>query len=190
MASRDSHPQDFESNSADNDFHPTTTHHPSYSDQFPQYSRPLIDSARNGWQSRAPGGPQHGSSSPADDITPPGWSQMALSVAFAPRFRHVLIYVALAVFAWIGWRMLLTPRLQDENSLLHSLDPTSKTANSPPQFDGLVQIRTLDPELVPGDLARVDSGETSRKRLIIVGDVHGCKEECKKYPSSYGNSYN
>lgn len=83
--------------------------------------------------------------------------------------------------------MLLSPRLQDQNSLLHSLDPTSKAetsgwfgANSSLEFDGLVQIRTLDPDLVPGDLAGVKTGESSRKRLIIVGDVHGCKEECKK----------
>ncbi|EKV12787.1 Ser/Thr protein phosphatase family [Penicillium digitatum PHI26] len=55
-------------------------------------------------------------------------------------------------------------------------------ANSSLQFDGLVQIRTLNPDLVPGDLARVGSGEFSRKRLIFVGDVHGCKEECKKFP--------
>jgi hypothetical protein len=110
---------------------------------------------------------------------------MALSVASAPRFRRlVLIYVALFIFAWIGWRMLLSPRLQEQDSLLHSLDPTSKTetggwfgANSSPQFDGLVQIRTLDPDLVPGDLAGVKAGKSSRKRLIFVGDVHGCKEE-------------
>ncbi|KAJ5360451.1 Molybdenum cofactor biosynthesis MoeB [Penicillium concentricum] len=183
MTSRDSHPRDFESNSAESDFHPTTTHHPSYSNQFAQNSRPLIDSARNGWQSRDPGGLQRGSSS-VDDMKSPGWSQMALSVASAPRFRRcVIIYVALFISVLIGWRML-SSRLQEEDSLLHSLDPTTKTqkvgsfgANSPPQFDGLIRMHTLDPELVPGDLVGVDSGESSRKRLIIVGDVHGCKEE-------------
>ncbi|OQE21503.1 hypothetical protein PENFLA_c014G04659 [Penicillium flavigenum] len=143
------------------------------------------EAEENGWQLGAHEGSQRGSNPPAGDIKPPGWSQMALSVASAPRFRRlVLIYVALFVFAWIGWRMLLSPRLQDRNSLLHSLDPTSKTetggwfgANSSPQFDGLVQIRTLNPDLVPGDLAGAKAGKSSRKRLIIVGDVHGCKEE-------------
>ncbi|KAJ5836660.1 hypothetical protein N7447_002686 [Penicillium robsamsonii] len=183
MASRDSYPRDFEPNSAENDFHPTTTHHPSYSNQFAQNPRPLIDSARNGWQSRDIGGLQRGSSS-ADDIKSPGWSQMALSVASAPRFRRcVMIYAALFIFVCIGWRML-SSRIQEQNSLLHSLDPTSKTeriglfgANSPPQFDGLIQMHTLDPDLVPGDLVGVDAEKSSRKRLIIVGDVHGCKEE-------------
>lgn len=178
MASRDSHPQDSES--PDNDFHPTTTHHPSYSNQFPQYSRPLIDSARNSWQPRATGGSQHASSPPADDIKSPGWPQMALSVAFAPRFRYMLIYGALFIFAWIGWRMLLSPQLQDQNSLLHSS----------PHADGLVRIRTLDPGLVPGDMPKVDLGKTSRKRLIFVGDVHGCKDECKKYPLNHVNPWN
>lgn len=118
---------------------------------------------------------------------------MALSVVSAPRFRHVLIYVALFLFAFIGWRMLVSPRLQEQKSLLHSLDPTSETetggwfgTNSNPQFDGLIQIRTLDPNLVPGNIAGVVSGKSSRKRLIIVGDVHGCKDECKTYPPSAG----
>lgn len=76
--------------------------------------------------------------------------------------------------------MLLSPQLQGQNSLLHSS----------PHADGLVRIRTLDPDLVPGDMARVDPGRTSRKRLILVGDVHGCKDECKNYPLNYGNTWN
>ena len=50
-----------------------------------------------------------------------------------------------------------------------------------PQFDDLIQIQTLDPELVPMDLAGVDAGSKNKRRLIIVGDVHGCKEECEFY---------
>lgn len=168
MASRDSHPHGSES--PDNDFHPTTTHHPSYLNQFPQYSHPLLGSATNSWQSRAPGGSEHASSSPADDMKSPGWAKMTLSVAFVPRFRHILIYGALCILAWVGWRMLLSPQLQDQNSHLHSS----------PRPDGLVNIRTLDRDLVPGDTSKGDLGQTSRKRLIFVGDVHGCKDECKK----------
>lgn len=74
--------------------------------------------------------------------------------------------------------MLLSPQPQDQNSLLHSS----------PHADGLVRIRTLDPGLVPGDMPKVDSEKTSRKRLIFVGDVHGCKDECKKYPLNHGKS--
>ncbi|KAJ5518236.1 Molybdenum cofactor biosynthesis MoeB [Penicillium expansum] len=163
MASRDSYPLDFESNSADSDLYPTTAHHPSHSNQFPQYSRPLIDSARNAWQTRAPEGSQHTSSSPADDIKSPGWSQMAS----APRFRQMLTYGALFIFAWIGWRMLLSPRLQGQNSL----NPTSKAeiggwfgANSSPQFDGLVRILV---QL----LEKVSFNQKGGDHLIFVGDL-------------------
>lgn len=48
-----------------------------------------------------------------------------------------------------------------------------------PQFNDLVHIQKLNPDLVPVDLAGVDADSKKRKRLIIVGDVHGCKEECK-----------
>jgi hypothetical protein len=48
-----------------------------------------------------------------------------------------------------------------------------------PRFEDLILIQTLDPELVPTDLAGEDAGSKNKKRLVIVGDVHGCKEECE-----------
>lgn len=41
---------------------------------------------------------------------------------------------------------------------------------------GLIQIRTLDPELLPGDITT--TGQQHPKRLIIIGDVHGCRASC------------
>lgn len=86
---------------------------------------------------------------------------------------------------------MLSPRLQERNVLVHSLDPTSKTdsvgwlgTNSMPEFGDLIQIQTLDPGLVPTDLAGVDAGSKNKRRLVIVGDVHGCKEECEFYTFS------
>lgn len=110
---------------------------------------------------------------------------MAWSVISAPRFRrYVVVYLTLFLLGWAGWALLLYPRLQERAHLLHSLDPATKMrfgwfgTNSMPRFDDLIQIGTLDPSLVPG--APLD-GETTgtRKRLVVVGDVHGCKEECR-----------
>ena len=46
---------------------------------------------------------------------------------------------------------------------------------------GLIQIRTLDPELLPGDITT--TGQQHPKRLIIIGDVHGCRASCAYIPS-------
>jgi hypothetical protein len=75
--------------------------------------------------------------------------------------------------------------------LIHSLDPTSKTdsvgwfgTNSMPEFGDLIQIQTLDPGLVPTDLAGMDAASNNKRRLVIVGDVHGCKEERELHTDS------
>jgi len=44
-------------------------------------------------------------------------------------------------------------------------------SNSRPPFAGIIQLKYLDSVYVPG------ATHASRKRLMIVGDVHGCKDE-------------
>ena len=82
--------------------------------------------------------------------------------------------------------MVLYPHLEERGELLHALDPASKAevggwfgSNSLPRFDDLTHIRMLDPSLVP--VAQIEGearGSRSERRLVVVGDVHGCKEEC------------
>lgn len=167
-----------------------TTHHPSYSRGY-QSSRPLIESARNGWQSQTRTQYHHASSS-SGEIETPQWTQMVQSIASAPRFRrYALIYLSVFIFGLIGWRVWVSPRLQERTSLMNSLDPNSRTnadghfgANATPQFNELIQIKQLDPNLVPGDLAGANADSKKKQRLVIVGDVHGCKQECKFCDSS------
>lgn len=154
----------------------------SYASRF---SHPLIDSVRNGWQSHPSPAYQPLSSSP--DTQNPGWIQVALSVVSAPRFRrYVVVYLVLFLLGWAGWALVLYPRLHEREDLLHSLDPSSKIeaggwfgTNSLPKFDDLTQITSLDPSLVPvAQLEGEYTGSRSQRRLVVVGDVHGCKEEC------------
>ncbi|KAJ5176675.1 uncharacterized protein N7482_002552 [Penicillium canariense] len=162
------------------------THQPPSSSRFPRLSRPLIDSARNGWQSSPA---YHFLSSSPDNTKDPDWVQIGRSVISAPRFRrYVVIYLVLFLLGWAGWGFILYPLLEERSTLLRSLDPMSKAeaggwfgTNSPPRFDDLIQIRTLDPSLVP--VARTEGesrGARSEKRLVVVGDVHGCKKELEE----------
>jgi hypothetical protein len=50
--------------------------------------------------------------------------------------------------------------------------------NVRPEFAGLLQVQYLDSKLVPG------ATHGSPKRLIVVGDVHGCKAEREYRPPS------
>ena len=147
-------------------------------------SRPLIDSVRNGWQSHS--NPAYHSLSYSPEPKNPGLIEIFRSVVSAPRFRrYVLIYLTLLTLCWAGWAgwvFVLSPELQDRENVAQSLDPQMMDkggwfgTNLMPTFDHLIQIGTLDPALVPGAEA-VAEGSKSGKRLIMIGDVHGCKEE-------------
>lgn len=153
---------------------------PSSADRFSRHTRPLIESVRNGWQSDTAYHPLT-----VDDDKNASWSQMVLSIIAALRFRrYVVVYLSLFLLGWAGWSWILYPRIHERNVLLHSLDPASKDdaggwfgANSTPQFDDLIQIRTLDPDLLPKAAPEGEGSDTVDRRLIVVGDVHGCKEE-------------
>lgn len=49
--------------------------------------------------------------------------------------------------------------------------------NVRPEFVDVVPMRTLDPALLPSP--ERTKGHKSSRRLVIVGDVHGCQDECK-----------
>lgn len=158
---------------------------PSSRSRFSRLSRPLIDSTRNGWQSHSNPAYHHVSSSPDD--RDPDCLQIAVSVVSAPRFRrYVLLYLTLFTLCWAGWTFMLSPALEERGNLRQSLDPTKADvggwfgSNSQPRFDDLTRIASLDPALVPGaETQGSKSGSRSQKRLIVVGDVHGCEEECR-----------
>lgn len=155
----------------------------SFVSRFSRFSRLLINSIRNHFNPVYHPLP----SSSSTDTKDPGWVQMVFSVVSAPRFRRfVVVYLILFLLGWAGWVLVLSPRLQEREHLLHSLDPNSRTAlggwfgtNSLPRFDDLPRIGSLDPSLVPGAKnVGGNEGLGVRRRLVIVGDVHGCKEEC------------
>lgn len=115
---------------------------------------------------------------------------MVMSIAAAPRFRrYVLVYLALLVACVLGWRYVLAPRLDEGSRILAALDPKQRGkwfgANASPFLEDVVQVRELDEELLPAGLAPEGNG-SSRRRLVVVGDVHGCKSDCTYSPGWVG----
>jgi predicted phosphodiesterase/translation initiation factor 1 (eIF-1/SUI1) len=77
-----------------------------------------------------------------------------------------------SVFLWVTF---LAPSVSSFNS--DDSDENIPAASRHPQFRDLVLVKTLDPSLLPRsskDKTEVGSG---KKRLLFVGDIHGCKKE-------------
>ena len=78
---------------------------------------------------------------------------------------------------WIGW---IEPARLENKALNESLSDTMREGqmlfghNMTPAFLGMVQLKTLDKTMLPQ--------EGNGKRLVIVGDVHGCHDERKHLP--------
>ncbi|PIG81693.1 Ser/Thr protein phosphatase family [Aspergillus arachidicola] len=142
---------------------------PSY--RLTKYTRPLIDYVRNEWQSN----PKYASlpTTNSDTSDCPRWVQMLGSIVTAPRFRrYVLVYTTVLVSCWLGWKFVVSPRLEEHAAILHALDPQVKEevggwfgANALPRFDNMVQLRTLEPSLLPGEVTS-ESDEHGGRRLI------------------------
>jgi hypothetical protein len=91
--------------------------------------------------------------------------------------RLLALYVVFMLSAWCLWRYLLKPNMDHDElldtSMKYALSRGDKDfgINARPQFADMLQLRHLDSKYLPG---ATHSGVT---RLIIIGDVHGCKTE-------------
>lgn len=187
----DSESQSFDLSDDTSDDGVYTSNAPS-SYRLTRFTRPLIDYVRNEWQTSAKYAHLPSSSTDRSRSDSPKWLQMIHSIVTAPRFRrYVLVYMSLLVSCIVGWKFVLSPRMQEHASLLRALDPNVKAevggwfgSNALPRFDYIEQLRTLDPALLPAEAAP-EGGQPSQRRLIVIGDVHGCKSERAYIPSAY-----
>ena len=138
--------------------------------QIYRQRRPLVDLIKNEWKNS----PYTSSSTSPTSFgySAPNWIQ----VLRAPRFRHyVLIIFAILGLIWGNWHFWAGPQWEEHRQLGDSLKERMKTGdgwfgeNMRPEFLDMVHVSTLDQELIP------QKGDG--KRLIVVGDVHGCHDE-------------
>jgi hypothetical protein len=165
--------------------HTTSSSSPSPPGRFTRFARPLIDYVRNAdWQSGAKY--THLTSSVSDrSESPKKWAAMVVSIVTAPRFRrYVVVYLGLVLACWVGWQYFLFPRLKENSAVLQSLDPKQRNkvggwfgTSALPQLEDVIQLKELDKALLPAKIAP-EEGQSNERRLIFVGDVHGCKTEC------------
>lgn len=135
------------------------------------YTGSLIALVRNEWQNNVLFACHHSSGLRR-------WIQMGVSLITAPRFRRFAIfYLVLLLSCFGGWVWFLSPLLEEHATLVRALDSQSKDStggwfgmNALPEIENMIRIAALNPSLLP-------QPETKR-RLIFIGDVHGCKDEC------------
>ena len=148
--------------------------HDAYAYPNTQPRRPLIDLVSNQWRSTA----SNVSHSP-DSLNGPSFTR----ILSAPKFRRYLILTfILLLMPWGSWRWWGKRRWQEHRLLSDAFDEKTKTgkgwfgSNMRPTFAAMTQVETLNKELLP------QAGDN--KRLIVIGDVHGCYDECM-YHSIY-----
>ena len=144
-----------------------------------QKQRPLIDLIRNEWKtnsytpstsSSSPGLPGHSS---------PTWIQ----VCSAPRVRRYTLLLLMLLSLTLGnWRYWAGPTWTEHRLLSQSSNERMKSnegwfgENMRPDFLDMIQVKTLDQGLIPAS--------EGQKRLIVIGDVHGCNDERKLFYQS------
>ncbi|RMZ79657.1 hypothetical protein DV738_g3152, partial [Chaetothyriales sp. CBS 135597] len=106
------------------------------------------------------------------------WLDDCLLVIKAPRFRRLILGLCvLVVGAIFLWLRVIGPWVAEESLLWRSLNKElSQSAgglfgsNVRPHFAGMHHIKDMDAVHLPDE-------SSPNKRLIFVGDIHGCKNE-------------
>lgn len=156
--------------------------------------KPLIDYITNEWQTnpkykedhefRPPGRAEAYPESGLDEFLDrmEDFYDALIDLIKSARFRRNVFYfvTAIAGSLWT-WYYVLVPHMQETQAALATFDEIDLSNglyghNKRPSFPEMIQLRTLDPGLLPTDGTSRLRRPRSR-RLVFVGDIHGCKDE-------------
>ena len=150
--------------------------------------KPLVEYCTKEWSSNPkhafpPSQSSDSDNEPIEEFCEPvdRWVNNTLAVIRAPRVCRLLVSVTLLTLSAVFlWTKVVEPWILEEKAARASLSRNTALspggsfgANARPRFPGVVQIADLDPTLL------ADSSNRDR-RLIFIGDIHGCKKELEK----------
>lgn len=156
--------------------------------------KPLIEQVSNQWQGEKAKSPYE---SPSDqelreigfcDLDEEGSCvNVSRGVVASRRFRRMIAYfLVFGLALYYLWSRFVQPRLDEEwaykEGFVLQQNGTYGIAKGGDLDPGLVRIKDLDRDLVPG--GRKDP--EGKRRLVFVGDVHGCKKELLKLLDKVG----
>lgn len=105
------------------------------------------------------------------------WVDACIAIVKAPRFRRlILALVVLISTSVLFWVKIIQPWIAEEKAAWASLNgdlakPSGLFGtNLRPNFPGMIQLAEMDTKLLPSHI-------NTARRLIFIGDIHGCKEE-------------
>jgi hypothetical protein len=93
--------------------------------------------------------------------------------------RYFVIYALAAIVFFVSWRVYIGPQIaaykkeQADMDLAAQMVPVKSV---PPGFTDLIQVKDLESEHLP----------KGKGRLVVVGDVHGCRKELEKLLEKVG----
>jgi hypothetical protein len=87
--------------------------------------------------------------------------------------RFLALFLVFATVAWIAWHSSFSTVYDEYRREIALMDDTTQQTfgvNLRPDFKDMIHIGTMDKKHLPAD----------NKRLVVVGDVHGCREELEQ----------
>ena len=157
---------------------------PAYDPPTHLRRKPLIDYITNEWRTDAKyASPTSASDSDSEALEEfyekvDRWVDAILAAIKAPKFRRLLLSIVLLIlFSVFLWVKIIGPWVAEERAAWASLGRDAGDnagglfgTNARPRFPGMIQVSHLDPKLLPNEPG-------SKRRLIFIGDIHGCKKE-------------
>ncbi|OCT45667.1 Ser/Thr protein phosphatase family [Cladophialophora carrionii] len=99
------------------------------------------------------------------------------------KFKRVSpVLIVLAICSVLLWIKVILPFIEEGRSAWSALNSESAAGgvfgvNKHPGLPGSIHVKTLDPDLLPRSTKGKTGPEAVKKRLVFIGDIHGCREE-------------